>query len=320
MNAEASNTPRVSIIVPVYAVEQYIGQCAASLFGQTWENLEFIFVDNGTPDGSVAVLRQVMESYPQRAQDVKILKEERKGLGYTRVAGLREASGDYIIHVDSDDWVEPDFIEKLVGKALSEDADAVYCDYFKEYDGHPEKTKTVREKDIKGDGPEAYLLAIHNSWIQSYVWNKLVKRSLYDLEHFVTPIRNMHEDIVFQTQVLYHAHKMVHLKEALYHYRRKRAGAITAGSWFKTRRMSAEGLLHLYSSLAKENSPLDFIAQDLLMRAGWYAVSTFNFATLKSCPEAVDYLSRMSYIRGHRVPLSKQRMLRAYCRMVRSRV
>lgn len=311
-----NNNIKVSIIIPVCHVEDYMEQCAVSLFSQTWDNLEYIFVDNNSPDNSMKILGEVLKNYPERSNQVIKVFENRKGLGFTRMAGLQKASGEYVIHVDSDDWVEPDYIEKLVTKAQSDSADIVYCDYYKEYEGRPEKAKIVCEKDIEGNGAEDYLFAIHNGKIQAYMWNKLVKRSLYHLNGFVIPVRNMHEDIVFQTQVFYYASKMVHLPEPLYHYRRKRKGAITAGSWFKTRKESAEGLLHLYSSLPKKGSALEYISQDLTMRAGWYALITFNFSTLHSCPEAMALLADMEYKKGRRVPLIKQIILKNYCKLV----
>lgn len=315
MNVKNDN-PKVSIIIPVYFVEGYIEQCAESLFSQTWDNLEYIFVDNDSPDTSMKLLSDVLAKHPERKDQVITVFEDRKGLGFARMAGLKKATGEYLIHVDSDDWVEPDYIEKFVRKAQAEDADIVYCDYYKEYEGHPEKTKIAHEKDVEGKSAADFLFAIHNGRIQAYMWNKLVKRSLYHLNGFVTPIRNMHEDIVYQTQVFYNAAKMVHLPEPLYHYRRKRKGAITAGSWFKSRRASAEGLLHLYSSLPKTHSALDFVSQDLTMRAGWYALSTFNFSILRDCPEAMVLLANMDYKKGRRVPVIKQRILKNYCKLV----
>ena len=130
---------KVSIIIPIYNVEQWIERCAHSLFGQTMEDLEYIFIDDCTPDDSVAILLRVLESYPHRKHQVKLLHNEKNhGLAFTRACGIQAASGDYIIYSDSDDWVELDYCEKLYQKAVEEHADVVACSHFESFDGENE--------------------------------------------------------------------------------------------------------------------------------------------------------------------------------------
>ena len=307
---------KVSVIVPVYKVEKYIGQCAESLFRQSWDKVEYIFVDNNTPDNSIALVRDVLESFPERKDSVIIIRESRQGLGYARFAGIKIATGDYIVHVDSDDWVEADFIAAMVGRAESEDADVVYCDYFKEYEDHPEKTKVVTQRELEDESGRAAIIAIHRGRLKAFNCNKLEKRSLYDVDSMVVPISSMHEDIVYQTQILYGARKVVHLALPLYHYRRMRAGAVTAGSKIKARRSSAEGLLHLHSSLPKEGSALEFIEKDILSRAGWYLLCARDFKTLRADPDVVEYLASMKPEKGQRVSLFGQWLLKICCRSI----
>lgn len=309
---------KVSIIVPVYKVEKYIGSCAVSLFSQTWSNIEFIFVDNNTPDCSMALVREVLKSFPSRRDSVVFIHESRQGLGYARYAGIKVATGDYILHVDSDDWVEPDFVEALVTKAEEEDADAVYCDFFKEYEGHPEKTRAVGQCELDEKTGKGAITAIHRGRMKAFNCNKLEKRSLYKLDSLVVPIRNMHEDIVYQTQILYGAMKVVHLARPLYHYRRMRNGAVTAGSKIKARKYSAEGLFHLYSSLPRTGSALEYIEHDLLTRAGWYSLCARDFVTLRSNPDALQYLADMKPKKGQRVSLLCQWLLKFSCQAISS--
>ena len=113
--------PAVSVIIPVYGVEKYIERCARSLFEQTMEDLEYIFVDDCTPDASMDILARVMDDYPARRCQVKVLHNEvNRGLAYTRRRGVEASTGDYIIHCDSDDYVEKDIYEKLYAKATEE--------------------------------------------------------------------------------------------------------------------------------------------------------------------------------------------------------
>lgn len=119
----------VSVCIPVYGVEKYIEKCARSLFEQTMtDGIEFIFVNDCTPDKSIEVLEKVLEEYPHRKDQVKIIKHEKNGgLVSARNTALKHASGDYIIHCDSDDWIDLDLYETMYRKALETDADVVCC-------------------------------------------------------------------------------------------------------------------------------------------------------------------------------------------------
>ena len=232
-----------------------------------------------------------------------------------RMTGLRKATGDYIIHVDSDDWVEPDYLSKLARKAMETDADMVYCDFLKEYENKP--PKTMREADFSPSDGHTALTAMHNSHIRAYMWNKLLRRSLYDLDNMVVPVRAYHEDIVFQTQLLYNAKNCVHVKEALYHYRRRRSGSLTAGKLIRNRRDSALNMLTLYNALPKDRGPMTVCGTDVLMRAGWYCCATLDFKMLASCPEAVKILAEKKDIPHNRVTIGKQRYTKFCCKLMR---
>ena len=110
---------KVSVLVPVYGVERYIERCARSLFEQTYPNLEYVFVNDCTPDGSVVVLKRLMEEYPERKPFVRIINHERnRGISATRNTALDYASGEFVSFVDSDDWLESNAIELLVKRQM----------------------------------------------------------------------------------------------------------------------------------------------------------------------------------------------------------
>ena len=126
MKKEWNNTMRISVLVPVYGVERYIEECAVSLFEQTYENLEYIFVDDYTPDDSVNILLNVIEHYEKRKEQVRIIRHDyNRGLGAARATALEAASGDFVIAVDSDDKLAIDAIEKLCRLQQTVDADIV---------------------------------------------------------------------------------------------------------------------------------------------------------------------------------------------------
>ncbi len=120
------STPfKVSVISPFYKVAPFIERCAESLLGQTLEDVEFIFVDDASPDESRELLEKVIARHPER--DARIVTHEaNKGLPAARNAGLAVATGEFIFHCDSDDWVEPDMLEKMYKAAADNGADYVY--------------------------------------------------------------------------------------------------------------------------------------------------------------------------------------------------
>ena len=121
----------VSILVPVYKVEKYIEQCARSLFEQTYDNLEYIFLDDCSPDNSIEILKRVMEDYPERKAQVRIIRHERnRGLAAARNTALDAANGPFVTHVDSDDYLGRDAIRLLVKKQEETGADIVSGNYY----------------------------------------------------------------------------------------------------------------------------------------------------------------------------------------------
>ena len=172
------NTPLVSIIVPMYGVENYIARCAESLFAQTYPRIEFIFVDDGGKDRTVEILRGILaKQEPSLQARVRLISKENEGLPRARKTGLDAATGEYVLHVDSDDWLEPESVEKLVRKAVETEADIVVYDFWKEY---PNRRKLDSEKDSSIADPDLYRHRLYTYGSYGYVWNKFCRRSLYD--------------------------------------------------------------------------------------------------------------------------------------------
>lgn len=210
--------PKVSVIVPVYKVEPFIGKCARSLCAQTLEDIELVFVDDASPDRSMDILSSVLEEYPQRAGQVRMLRMPfNSGLPAVRKAGFEASTGEYVIHCDSDDWLEETLCARMWETADTQGADVVVCDYFAEIGG-----ETVR-KDACGDPDRDLIGRVLTGEVPGYTWNKLVRRSLFE-RVACWPAANMWEDKVLALQHLYHSGKTVFLHEALYHYRISGAG------------------------------------------------------------------------------------------------
>lgn len=188
-----------------------MGRCIRSLMEQTLEDVEFIIVDDASPDGSMDIVRETVSQYPQR--DVKILTHEvNRGLPAARNTGFAAAAGDYIYHCDSDDWVEPDLLEKLYGAVEADDADFVYCDFWLSF----EKNERYMSNPDYSSPDEAMRKGFLGGAMKYNVWNKLISRRLYGGILFPEG-HSMGEDMTV-IQLIAGASRMAHVKEALYHY------------------------------------------------------------------------------------------------------
>jgi glycosyltransferase involved in cell wall biosynthesis len=213
----------VSIIVPVYNVENYIERCVRSLFEQTLENIEYIFVDDGSPDKSMAILRQLIKAYEYKDLVIKIIShEQNKGLPSARNSGLAVATGEYVFHCDSDDWMERDAIEKMYRMAQTEEADIVWMDWYLSF----EKNERYMRQQGK-ETPLDCIKAMLSGNLKYNVWNKLVRRSIYVDNRITFPDGfGLGEDMTMIKTFAF-ARKVCYLPEALYHYIRMNMSAFT---------------------------------------------------------------------------------------------
>lgn len=210
--------PKLSVIIPVYGVEQYIERCARSLFEQSLEDVEFIFIDDYSPDKSITVLESIMGEYQSRFRrmrwTVRLVRLcENTGLPAVRRKGIQLAEGDYLIHCDSDDWMEREMLTMMYSKAVEEDADMVVCDYYLSGKAGCEEVVKACHSTCKEQFMEDLLFQI-NPWP---VWNKLIKRSLYN-DAIRYPSKSMGEDLVFCVQLADHSQRIAYVNAPLYHY------------------------------------------------------------------------------------------------------
>lgn len=212
--------PDVSVIIPVYKVEAFVERCVRSLMEQTLQDVEFIFVDDASPDESMDIVRRVTAEYDR---DVKILVHpENKGLPAARNTGLAEARGTYIFHCDSDDWPEKTMLEKMYGAAVSQEADFVYCDFFLDF-GTGRRYMTTPDyatpEEMVKDG-----FLVGN--MKYNVWNKLIHRDLYKGVDFPSG-HGMGEDMTI-IPLATRAKAIARVPEALYHYIKINTSAFSA--------------------------------------------------------------------------------------------
>lgn len=204
---------KVSILIPIYGVEKYIERCAVSLFEQTYECIEYIFVNDCTKDNSIAVLQEVIERYHLRKKQVKIINHEiNKGLAGTRNTAIEAATGDFLFHVDSDDWVEKNMVEACVNKQIETNADIVSFDWETHWIGKSTFTQRI---DFISPTEMAKGTLIHDF----NIWARMIRRSLY-IANNIRCIEGcgMGEDYAVTSRLAFYARKVTVLHEYLQHY------------------------------------------------------------------------------------------------------
>ena len=207
--------PKVSVIVPIFKVSQYIEKCAISLFEQTLDDIEYLFIDDCSPDNSVDVLQAVLNKYPQRRDYTRIIRMNvNSGTSVVRALGIKEAKGEYIIHCDSDDWVDIDYFEKLYNKAVKENGDIVVGGFIRE----SENSTYIIETEICNP-PKTMLNEMPNKSFYCMLWNKLMRRSLLvDNAIILKSGINMWEDVLVCLQAFYFAKRIDKIEGTYYHY------------------------------------------------------------------------------------------------------
>lgn len=206
---------KVAICVPVYDVEKYIVRCVKSLFEQSYENIEYIFVNDCTKDRSIELLTNELNNYPRRKSQVKIINHKKNsGLGAARNTAVKNCTAPFIIHVDSDDWLDPDCIQLCVEKQKETNADIISFGMRKIY---MNKHTDIFVPDYAGS--QELVLALIRHEIPNGVWGRFIRRSLYvDNNISVTDGVNMSEDLNVIPRLAYRAKKISVLPKILYFY------------------------------------------------------------------------------------------------------
>lgn len=222
-----SHNPLVSILIPVYNVEQYIERCARSAFEQTYENLEYVFVDDGSPDNSITILEKVIEDYPEREKNTRIITHPtNKGLRAARNTAVDACKGTFVYHVDSDDWLEHNAIELLVNKQLETDADIVTGRTCLDDAFH------LKYKDYLSGGwnmdKDTLLVNVLKRKVTAVLWLRLIRRSLY-IDNNIRSIEgeNGAEDYEVFPRLIYYSKKVAGIDSFTYHYNWNNENSIT---------------------------------------------------------------------------------------------
>lgn len=218
----------VTIVVPIYNVEKYLEKCLNSIIKQTYKNLEIICVDDGSPDNSI----EILNIFAKKDSRIKIIRQENQGLSGARNTGINNATGKYIMFIDSDDWIELDMVELMVTKMKKSNLDLVICGTFNNLSEKEYKTNNLDKikKYIKNktDGVSYFkIVTSKTNLFTASSCNKIYRLNLLKKEQLFFPEKRLYEDLLFSFKYLIYSKNIDIVEKPLYHYFTKREGSIT---------------------------------------------------------------------------------------------
>ena len=213
---------KISVIIPIYKVEPYLRQCLDSVIGQTYQNLEIICVDDGSPDRC----GEICEEYAQKDTRIRVIHRENGGLSAARNTGIEASTGQYICFVDSDDFVTETFVEYLYGLIKKYDAEIAVCPLFRLVS--EQKENSMPDGFEGGMSPEEALsyIFLHAEYVGVFAWNKIYHRNLFSSIRY--PEGKYYEDSGTTYRLFLASNWIAIGKEPKYYYRIARAGQITS--------------------------------------------------------------------------------------------
>ena len=255
--------PLISVIVPIYKVEKYLDRCVKSLVEQVYYNLEIILVDDGSPD----FCPEKCQEWSGRDERIKVIHKQNGGLSDARNAGLEIAKGEYVLFVDSDDWVSPDYVTCLYQAVHSTDSDICECEIVKT-DQEISADATEKESgSICYETEEALKLLIQDSVFHQYVWNKIYKIDCLKGISFVKG--KVNEDEFWTYQVFGRANKIAKIQKKLYYYFQRSESIM--GVKYSVKRLDAlEAKIERQKYIEKNFPSLNLIARTNLIQSCMY--------------------------------------------------
>lgn len=293
---------KVSILVPFYKVEKYVGRCVESLFTQTYQNIEYVFVNDCTPDKSMEVISKFMQKYGVEEKCKMIVHEENKGISASRNDCLDNMTGDYFLFIDSDDYIDQNMVELLVEVAVKENADITGCGYIEEFADH-----SVEHPQRYTNDHNEMMRAITLLTLKGVMWKLLVRSSIVtehrDEVRFI-PDRNMVDDYLFCCQIFYYAQRFAGVDKCMYHWVQYNPNNYTHTTVFAVESQAAA--IRMTESFYRKKGVYDVVEESLLQRK---FVSKLPLLLNNNCrdvqrwrelfPESNDVWRKMSFPKGN---------------------
>lgn len=210
---ETYDNALVSVIVPVFKVEQYIQRCLDSICNQTYKNLEIILIDDGSPDRS----GEICDEYARKDKRIKVIHKQNAGVSAARNDGLDIATGDFITFVDSDDYIAPEMYQTLVKKIVIENADIAICSFFQEGISGEFHINSKVHKEVQLSQIEQIECLLRNRYYTCALWDKLYRKAILKNIRFDVKVHH-YEDYLFLYDVMKKSRKAIFIPNGYYYY------------------------------------------------------------------------------------------------------
>lgn len=217
----------VSVIMTIFNSDAYLEKSLVSLLRQSLDIFEIILIDDGSSDNSLDIAKATVDLYPNRKQHINIISRDNKGVAFSRAEGINLASGEYVIFMDSDDWVNEDWLQQLIGQAYYKQSDIVVCDFYNVFENH-RLLKREYKIDTE-DNNENWFRKLLVGNVSNSNCNKLIRRKLYTANQI-----NFHngydmgEDFFVTMKLFFTAKRISYIPKGLYHYNRTNENSLTS--------------------------------------------------------------------------------------------
>lgn len=252
----------ISIILNVYNGEKYISRCVDSVLSQDYDNIELIIVDDGSKDNTAFLADQ----YALKDDRINVYHTENKGSSGSRRYGLEKVTGEYLIFIDCDDWVESNWLSRLYDAIVVSHSDLAICEYYEEYANGQKRVQIVGHDKV-----EEYTRDLMYGRTWNVVWNKLIKTSIvreHGLNFF--EVLRYWEDVPFSISYSLYCNKIAYVHEPLYHYDKTNESSLTATEGdnidFNICRVKSVGMIDYHLSLSGKNIIFE---KDLIWLKHW---------------------------------------------------
>jgi len=277
------NTPKISVIVPVYNAEPFLDRCVKSIAGQTHKNLEIILVNDGSSDRSP----QICDEWQKKDDRVIVIHKTNSGQSDAQNAGFDKATGDYISIIDNDDFITDDFLETLYNICVKHECDIAQCDFVKVY--NDDIVPCVQEDNIQ---IFSNVQMLHNIYNELYIpttvmWNKLYKKHLF--ENIRCPSGKSHCDEATSYKLIYSANKIAVSSKQIYMYRQSVSSAM--GSKYGRKRLDVFDAFEERIRFFDERG-LDELREKTLVIYSYYLIDAYN-KSKKYIPDSQDILKEL---------------------------
>lgn len=299
---DMENQLLVSILIPVYKVEKYIGKCVESVFTQTYPNIEYIFVNDCTPDGSIDVIKEYIVKHNISEKQYTIVNhEQNEGIAVSRADCIANAKGDYVLFVDSDDWIESNMVEELVKATKGGRIDIIGSDYAKDF----LSGETTFHKENYAETCRENMLRSLNYDISTVLWKLLIRKNLFD-NFTITPHVDIVEDYIISVKLYYYAKSFATVHQCFYHYVQYNQARVS----FQTQRsinMHIKGVNEVEQFCKETGIYNDFVEHKLLLRkfnikSNFLTKNLLDYNAYKTTfPEANRMWREMGYSRNEKI-------------------